>query len=88
MLCHKYEICSNEAGILNSGSLDENIVKMCKDFARNSSKNPKFQTSFVPSITEARLKKARYIINANESDSELKDTKILLYHTDKQYENC
>ena len=54
-----YYYYSNALGILNSESLEERRVRLCENFAKKSSKHQKYQTWFVPSITEERLKKTR-----------------------------
>ena len=59
ILGHEYESYSNALGILKSESLEERRVRLCENFAKKSSKHQKYQTWFVPSITEERLKKTR-----------------------------
>ena len=55
----KYESYRNALQVLNSETLEERRVKLCKNFAKKSPKHPKYQNWFCESTEKEPFKKTR-----------------------------
>ena len=59
ILGQKYQSYSNALKILNSETLEERRVKLCKNFAKKSAKHPKYQNWFCKTSQKEKVKKTR-----------------------------